>query len=59
METDLVEQSAVLHTCDYARFRALEDENSSMQMHKALGGGTSAMMRLHVSCRATSSAKCL
>lgn len=59
METDLVEGSAVLHTCDCTRFRAPEDENSSMQMYKAFGSGTSAMMRLLMACRATSNAKYL
>jgi len=57
VETELVECSAVLLTCDCTRFRA--PESSSMQICKAFGGGTSAMMRLLMACRATSNAKYL
>lgn len=56
METDC---NAVLHTCGYTGFRAPEDENGSMQICKAFSGGTTAMMRLLVACRVTSSAKYL
>lgn len=59
MESDLVECSTALLTCKCTSSRAPEDENSSMQMCKAFGGGTSAMMRLLVAGRATSNAKYL